>query len=337
MAASAAALACMRSRAAFRSSAGAAAVWGCCAATAVADTSAAASLRRVSFMVHLDGSVAWPFPASASSAAFSMTERGAASPVQISNWRTACSMNISMPGHHGLALLPGAPDQHGFERVVHHVEHDLGGNVAVEEALVHMREHAQRRGVHQRVEMALVQLLAQQRLRRRRSWPARGRGRHCGPPGDLAPGIGSARRPRCAPRPPLPTISTEAFASRTCRAERTSDAGRIGIGAAPFPGLAPHRVDRADAARQRVHDVQVANDFLLVRNGDAEAGEWAAWSASEKKSRKHAGRHQERQIHRVHAPRLERAVVHGRRNRMPDRVGNHAVDLWPDFASFSTR
>ena len=34
---------------------------------------------------------------SASSAAFSMTERGACSPVQISNCRTACSMNICIP------------------------------------------------------------------------------------------------------------------------------------------------------------------------------------------------------------------------------------------------
>src|ERR1051325_16772 len=36
--------------------------------------------------------------ASASSAALCMTGRGAVSPVHISNWRTACSMNMSRPG-----------------------------------------------------------------------------------------------------------------------------------------------------------------------------------------------------------------------------------------------
>src|SRR5581483_10633277 len=35
---------------------------------------------------------------SASEAAFVMTALGAVSPVQISNWRTACSINISTPG-----------------------------------------------------------------------------------------------------------------------------------------------------------------------------------------------------------------------------------------------
>ena len=39
----------------------------------------------------------------ASSAAFSITARGAVSPVQISNCRTACSMNICMPG---MTVLP---------------------------------------------------------------------------------------------------------------------------------------------------------------------------------------------------------------------------------------
>src|SRR5437879_3546857 len=87
-AARAAALACKRSRAVFRSLSATAAGWGwgCCAARAVADTNAVASLRRVSFMDHLGGGGgAWPLPVSASMAAFCMTERGALSPVQISN------------------------------------------------------------------------------------------------------------------------------------------------------------------------------------------------------------------------------------------------------------
>ena len=50
-------------------------------------------------------------------------------------------------------------------------------------------------------------------------------------------------------------------------------------------------------------------------------------AASEKKSRRHAGDDQERQVHGVHAPRLEGAIVHGRRDGVAHRIGNHAVDL----------
>ena len=38
-------------------------------------------------------------------------------------------------------------------------------------------------------------------------------------------------------------------------------------------------------------------------------------------------RDQERQIDRVHPPRLKRAIVDRRRDRVADRIGDHAVDL----------
>ena len=62
------------------------------------------------------------------------------------------------------ALLPGPPDQFGLGGIVHHVENHVGRDLAVEEALVHVREHAQRRGVHQGVEMPRIELLAQERI-----------------------------------------------------------------------------------------------------------------------------------------------------------------------------
>ena len=124
-----------------------------------------ASLRRVSFMVHLGGGAgAWPLPESASIAAFCMTERGAVSPVQISNWRTACSMNMSRPGTTVLPCSLARLHEHGFERVVHHVEDDVGGDLVFEEALVDVREHAERGGVHHGVEVAGIELLLEQRF-----------------------------------------------------------------------------------------------------------------------------------------------------------------------------
>ena len=67
-------------------------------------------------------------------------------------------------GNHRLALLAGAAHQHGFERVVDHVEHHFAGDVAVEEALVHVGEHAERRGVHHGVELTPGELLAAERF-----------------------------------------------------------------------------------------------------------------------------------------------------------------------------
>ena len=117
-----------------------------------------------------------------------------------------------------------------------------------------------------------------------------------------------------------------AFASLSRRRERTGDAGRVGIGAAPLAGLAPDGVDGADAARQRVHHVEIADDLLLVRNGDAETGKRELGGQREEVAQ--AGRgDQERQIDGIHAFRLKCAVVHGGRNRVAHRIGNHAVDL----------
>ena len=224
-------------------------------------------------MVHLGGGGAWPLPESASSAAFCMTARGAVSPVQISNWRTACSMNMSRPGTTVLPCSLARLHQHGFERVVHHVEDDVGGNLAVEEALVDVREHAERRGVHHGVEVAAnravraaaasaPQILAQ-------GAHAVGIAAH---QGDFGAGIGE-RAGRAAGRAAVAHDQHRGVGKLQQAGERTGDAGGVGIGAAPLAGLAPDRVDRADAARQRVHHVQVADDLLLVRNGDAEAGE----------------------------------------------------------------
>ncbi len=56
-------------------------------------------------------------------------------------------------------------------------------------------------------------------------------------------------------------------------AQRYKNRFGICVGAAPFSGLAPNRINRADAAGHRVHGVQVSNHFLLVRNGDAETGD----------------------------------------------------------------
>ncbi len=53
-------------------------------------------------------------------------------------------------------------EQHGFERIVDHIENQSGGKSAGKETGVRMREHAERRGVDQRVELAAVHLFAQQ-------------------------------------------------------------------------------------------------------------------------------------------------------------------------------
>ena len=117
-----------------------------------------------------------------------------------------------------------------------------------------------------------VHLLARQRLGAAHLASARTRSGLRPTSAILAPASASAQAaPRAAP--PLPTISTVAFGSRSSLRKRPGDAGGVGIGAAPFAGLAPHRIHGADAPRQRIHHIQIAHDLLLVRNGDAEAGE----------------------------------------------------------------
>ena len=83
-------------------------------------------LRRVSFVrVSFRRVHASYLCSSASSAAFSMTARGAVSPVQISNWRTACSMNISRPGTTVLPCSRACRISTRLERIVDHVEHHI--------------------------------------------------------------------------------------------------------------------------------------------------------------------------------------------------------------------
>ena len=70
--------------------------------TAAEPAAAAIICRRVSFFMSSAPNTSGP---SASRAAASMAARGAVSPVQISNCRTACSMNILTPG---ITCLPCA-------------------------------------------------------------------------------------------------------------------------------------------------------------------------------------------------------------------------------------
>ena len=124
--------------------------------------------------------------------------------------------------------------------------------------------HAERRGVHHGVEMAGVELLAQQRF----GAADLGEGAHAigiaAHQGDLGAGVGE-RAGRAARRAAVADDQHRGFRQTQQARERAGDAGGVGIGAAPLAGLAPHRVDRADAARQRIHHVQVADDLLLVR------------------------------------------------------------------------
>ena len=69
---------------------------------------------------------------SASRAAASMAARGAVSPVQISNWRTACSINIFKPGMTCLPWSRARRIRVGFERIVDHVEDDIAGDLVLE-------------------------------------------------------------------------------------------------------------------------------------------------------------------------------------------------------------
>ena len=140
---------------------------------------------------------------------FPSRRAGADSPVQISNCRTACSMNISMPRNDGLLLLFGAADQRRFERVVDHVEHDVGGNRRLRRSS-RRREETCRAASHarRRRSAAWTTCFARQRLgaadlgERAHAIRIAARERDT-----CAPASSSAQAaPRAAP--PLPTIST---------------------------------------------------------------------------------------------------------------------------------
>ena len=81
------------------------------------------------------------------------------------------------------------------------------------------------------------------------------------------------------------------------------------------------RVDRADALRQRLHFVDVIHQRNLERRGDAGAAQAGC-----------PGEHDEvlgvaciePEVHRVQADRVESGVVHDRRQRVRDRLADHA-------------
>ena len=94
----------------------------------------------------------------ASIAAFSIAGRGAGSPVKISNCLAACSMNISRPGIISRPCSSARLQQAASGRVVDHVEHDIRGDLAIEKTPVLVRMHAERRRMHQRVEVGSIQI-----------------------------------------------------------------------------------------------------------------------------------------------------------------------------------
>ena len=92
--------------------------------------------------------------------------------------------------------------------------------------------------------------------------------------------------------------------------ERHQHAVRIRIRSAPLPGFAPDGVHRPDSARQRFHLIQVPDDLLLMRDGDAETVQRQILGHGEEIFEL-AGLDQEWEIARIDAARLERPVVHG--------------------------
>src|SRR5258706_960465 len=79
----------------------------------------------------------------------------------------------------------------------------------------------------------------------------------------------------------------------------------------------------ADLCRQRVAFLQVFEDGLLVRQGDAETADTEV-----RNSRKKIAElpHQKWEIDGINAPHRESRVVHQRRKRMTDGIANHSVD-----------
>src|ERR1039457_278569 len=67
--------------------------------------------------------------------------------------------------HYRLALFHGMPNQRRIERIVDHVEYQIGWNLSLEKALLGPGIHAQRRRVYERVEVSRVHVLPEQRHR----------------------------------------------------------------------------------------------------------------------------------------------------------------------------
>src|ERR1035437_8374490 len=225
----------------------------------------------------------------------------------------------------GFALLPGVLDEHGFERVVHHVENDVGGDPVFEETLVDVWEHAERGGVNHGVEVVGNELLLEERFGAAdlaEGADAVGIAAH---QGNLGAGVGK-RASRATGGAAVADDQHAGVGDFEQAGERAGDAGGVGIGAAPLAGLAPDGVDGADAARQRFHHGQGADDLLLVGDGDAATGEGKFGGQREKIAQACRG-DQKRQIDGIHAFGLKCAVVHGGRYGVAYRVCNHAVDL----------
>ncbi len=107
--------------------------------------------------------------------------------------------------------------------------------------------------------------------------------------------------------------------------ERFENAFGIGIGAAPFPCLAPDGVDGADAAGERIDGIEIAKNTPLMGDGNAEAGDWKFGSKIHPIAEV-ALVDEKGQIHGVHAARLEGTVVNEGRFGMGNGIGDHAVD-----------
>src|SRR4051794_38061039 len=93
----------------------------------------------------------------------------------------------------------------------------------------------------------------------------------------------------------------------------------IGIRTSPFLTFPPNGIYRADALCNRLDNIQVAQDSLLMRNSDTEAGDWKS------SGRLHPIRELRRwkkkgQIHGIDAAGLKSPVVNDRRFGMCNRI-----------------
>src|SRR5882672_1060822 len=106
--------------------------------------------------------------------------------------------------------------------------------------------------------------------------------------------------------------------------QRAEHADVIRVAAVKGP-IAPHHngVHSADLCRQRVAFLQVFEDGLFVRQGDAETAD-AEFRNSRKKIAELAD--QKWEIDSINAARREARVVQQRRKRMTDGIADHAVD-----------
>ena len=75
----------------------------------------------------------------------------------------------------------------------------------------------------------------------------------------VAPASASAQAALRA-APPLPAIRTVALLRSTILASGSGDGFGVGIGAAPFSGFAPDGIDGANAAGERIHEIEIAHD-----------------------------------------------------------------------------